>query len=220
MLIVSFLWLIFSLPVLTIVPASAALFHTLSKVVFPPGKGNGVFKVFFESYKENLIIGIKLNLLIILMVLITAEGLWTGYQIWRINIWGMLYMMLGIIIAFVVITAIVHIPPVLSYFEAPVSSVIRMAVYFAIRKPLRSILFTLLFVLMIYFIEAFPLALLIVPALYGDLIRAPLNRDFMIFAKENNLETDNIEEINEEEIISEQSTYDLDRKLNKKEKNK
>ena len=176
---------------------------------------------FDKAYKENLIIGIKLNLLIILMVLITAEGLWTGYQIWRINIWGMLYMMLGIIIAFVVITAIVHIPPVLSYFEAPVSSVIRMAVYFAIRKPLRSILFTLLFVLMLYFIEAFPLALLIVPALYGDLIRAPLNRDFMIFAKENNLETDNSEEISEEEeTISEQSTYDLDRILNKKEKNK
>ena len=216
MLIVSFLWLVFSLPVLTAVSASAALFHTLCKIIFGPGRGKGVFRDFFDSYKENLIPGMKLAAIVLVCVLFIAEGLWTGYQIWRINIWGMLYMMLGIVITFVFVTALIHVPPVLSRFEAPVSSIIRMAVYFAIRKPFRSIFFSLLFVLMMYFIESFPLALLIVPALYADLIRAPLDRDMTVFAKEHGLEEETIEEETEkEENAGKDSAVDLDERLSK-----
>ena len=79
MLIVSFLWLIFSLPVITLVSSSCALYHTTNKIIFGPGRGNGVWKDFFESYKLNLIPGIKLTLLVIVAGLFVAEGLWTGY---------------------------------------------------------------------------------------------------------------------------------------------
>lgn len=214
MLIVSFFWLIFSLPVFTIVASSAALFHTTNKIIFGPGRGKGVFKDFFNSYKENLIPGFKLGLIFVICVLFVAEGLWTGYQIWRLNIWGMLYMILGILITFVFIIASIHVPPVLSRFEAPVSSIIRMAIYFAIRKPFRSILFALLFLLMGFFVESFPLALLIVPALYADLIRAPLHKDMVVFAKENGLGEENVEEKEEEEEESKQvSLLDLEERF-------
>ena len=100
----------------------------------------------------------------------------------------MAYFVLGIVIAFVFLTTLVHIAPVLSRFEAPVSSILRMAVYFAIRKPIRSILFCALFLGMILSVYAFPLALMIVPALYTDLIRGPLEKDFTAFVQENGLE--------------------------------
>ena len=138
MLIVSFLWLIFSLPVITLVSSSCALYHTTNKIIFGPGRGNGVWKDFFESYKLNLIPGIKLTLLVIVAGLFVAEGLWTGYQIYKINIWGMLYMLLGILVSAVVITTIVYIPPILSRFYASTLSIVRMAAYFALKKPLRS----------------------------------------------------------------------------------
>ncbi len=198
MLIVSFLWFLFSLPLLTVTSASAALFHTTHKIIFGPGRGKGVFKDFFASYKENLIPGIKLSLIFIVCVAFIAEGLWTGYQIRKLNIWGMLYMMLGILVTFVFVITAVHVPPVLSRFDAPISSIIRMAVYFAIKKPLRSILFALLFLLMLYSIEAFPLALTVVPALYADLIRGPLDRDMTAFAEENGFGTGFGEELPEE----------------------
>ena len=105
MLIVSFLWLIFSLPVITLVSSSCALYHTTNKIIFGPGRGNGVWKDFFESYKLNLIPGIKLTLLVIVAGLFVAEGLWTGYQIYKINIWGMLYMLLGILVSVANLTA-------------------------------------------------------------------------------------------------------------------
>ena len=219
MLIVSFLWLLFSLPLVTVVPSSAALFHTTNKIIFGPGRGKGVFRDFFDSYKENLIPGIKLSLIILVCVAFVAEGLWTGYQIWRISIWGMLYMMLGILITFVFVITLVHIPPVLSRFDAPISSIIRMAVYFAIRKPLRSILFAFLFLAMIYSIEAFPLALLIVPAVYADLIRGPLDKDMTLFAQEHDLEQDSEQE-QEEELLEEESlsALDLEERFAKEEK--
>ena len=217
MLIVTFLWFLFSLPLITIIPSSAALYHTINKVVFGPKKGNGVFRDFFDSYKLNLVPGIKLSVITIIALLFVAEGLWTGYQIYKINIAGMLYMILGLVISPVVITTIIYIPPVLSRFAAPVLSIIRMAVYFAMKKPLRSILYFVLLVFMVLAIEAFPLALVIVPALYTDLIRTYLEKDFNKFIEENDLESIEVEEIVEEEDKEEEeeSSADLEEKFSK-----
>ena len=217
MLIATFLWFLFSLPLVTIIPSSAALYHTINKVVFGPKKGNGVFRDFFDSYKLNLVPGIKLSVITIIALLFVAEGLWTGYQIYKINIAGMLYMILGLVISPVVITTIIYIPPVLSRFAAPVLSIIRMAVYFAMKKPLRSILYFVLLVFMALAIEAFPLALVIVPALYTDLIRTYLEKDFSKFIEENDLESIEVEEIVEEEDKEEEeeSSADLEEKFSK-----
>lgn len=221
MFIVSFLWFVFALPVVTIIPSSAALYHTTNKVIFGPGRGNGVFKDFFDSYKLNLIPGIKLNMIAIVAALFIAEGLWTGYQFYRVSIWGMLYMMLGVIITAVVVTTLVYVPPVLSRFVAPVTSIIRIAVYFAIRKPFRSLAYLLLFLFMIYSIQAFPLALVIVPGLYADLVRTYLEKDMNQFIAENGLEEiaekEDIQESEEEET---DSMVDIEKKLSEDRKGK
>lgn len=217
LLIATFLWFVFSLPILTFVASSAALYHCTVKVIFGEKKGNGVFRDFFDSYRQNLIPGIKLSLIVIVAMLFVAEGLWTGYQIWRINIWGMLYLILGIVISSIVIAAIVYIPPVLSRFDAPVLSVIRIAVYFAMKKPFRSIFYLLLLGLLVLSIYAFPLAIVIVPGVYADLVRTYLERDLQKFIEENGLEEDEQaekEDVPEEE--TEESSVDLDKRFAEK----
>ena len=217
LLIATFLWFVFSLPILTFVASSAALYHCTVKVIFGEKKGNGVFRDFFDSYRQNLIPGIKLSLIVIIAMLFVAEGLWTGYQIWRINIWGMLYLILGIVISSIVIAAIVYIPPVLSRFDAPVLSVIRIAVYFAMKKPFRSIFYLLLLGLLVLSIYAFPLAIVIVPGVYADLVRTYLERDLQKFIEENGLEEDEQaekEDVPEEE--AEESSVDLDKRFAEK----
>jgi len=217
LLIATFLWFVFSLPILTFVASSAALYHCTVKVIFGEKKGNGVFRDFFDSYRQNLIPGIKLSLIVIIAMLFVAEGLWTGYQIWRINIWGMLYLILGIVISSIVIAAIVYIPPVLSRFDAPVLSVIRIAVYFAMKKPFRSIFYLLLLGLLVLSIYAFPLAIVIVPGVYADLVRTYLERDLQKFIEENGLEEDEQaekEDVPEEE--TEESSVDLDKRFAEK----
>ena len=211
LLIVTFLWFVFSLPILTVVASSAALYHCTVKVIFGEKKGNGVFRDFFDSYRQNLIPGIKLSLIVIIAMLFIAEGLWTGYQIWRISIWGMLYMILGIVISSIMISTIIYIPPVLSRFDAPILSIIRMAVYFAMKKPFRSFFYLLLLSLLVLSIYTFPLAIVIVPGVYADLVRTYLERDLQKFIEENGLEDDLAEdekEVPEEE--TEESSVDLD----------
>ena len=219
MLIVSFLWLVFSLPIFTIVASSAALYHTVTKIIFGPGRGNGVFKDFFDSYKTNLISGLKLFVIVIVLCLFIAEGLWTGYQFYKVSILGMLYMMLGIIITLVVTPALIYVSPVLSRFDAPITSILRISAFLTLKKPFRGILFVLLLALMGLLVSAFPLALLIVPALYADLIRGPLEVDLQNIIEENGLQ-DYVqeEEQPEEETVEEESAYDLDRKLSEKRK--
>lgn len=220
MLIATFLWFLFSLPLITIIPSSAALYHTINKVVFGPKKGNGVFRDFFDSYKINLVPGIKLSVISIIAILFVVEGLWTGYQIYKLSIWGMLYMMLGLIISPIVITTIIYIPPVLSRFVAPIISIIRLSVYFAMKKPFRSICYFILLLFMVLAIYAFPLAVVIVPSLYTDLVRTYLERDLNKFIEENDLDSIEVEEIVEEEIDEEeQSSADLEEKFSK-ERNK
>ena len=60
MMIVSFFWMVCCLPVVTILPATAALFHTTTKVI--RGNGNGVARDFFLSFKDSLKKGVLLSL--------------------------------------------------------------------------------------------------------------------------------------------------------------
>ena len=217
MLIATFLWFVFSLPVLTVVASSSALYHTMTKVVFGPKRGNGVFRDFFDSYKLNLVPGIKLFFIILIAGLFVAEGLWTGNQIYKLNIWGMLYMILGLLISAVVITTVIYIPPVLSRFVAPILSIIRLSVYFAMKKPFRNLFYLLLFLFLVYAIYAFPLALVIVPALFADLVRTYLEKDLQQFIKDNDLEEMNLIEKEEEEEVEEESIIDLEKRISEKE---
>ncbi len=220
MIIVSLLWLLFSMPVVTIVASCSALYHTVNKIIFGPGRGNGVFKDFFESYKQNLVPGIKLTLILRVLAFFIFEGLWTGYQFYKVSILGMLYFGLGIIITLVVGTMIINIAPVLSRFDAPISSIFRMSIYFAMKHPLRSIFNVLLLIAMFWAVEMLPLALVIVPALYTDLIRAPLEKDMLQIIKDNNLVSLVAEEPEDQpaEETAAASSYDLNEKMSKQRK--
>ena len=215
MVIVSILWIIFSIPLVTLVPSSAALFHTVRQVIFGPGRGNGILKDFYTSFKDNLKDGIKLSLISILIIAITAEGLWTGYQIWKINIWGLLYMILGIALSFVLIPMIIFIPPALSRFEAGIGTILRIAAMLAMKKPLRSAFFVLLLYVLITIVQIIPLALLVVPALFTDLIRPSVMKDLDEIYQENA-----VTEEEEEEIEEEDSRVDLDKALSEKKEEK
>ena len=219
MLIATFLWFVFSIPLITVVASSAALYHTTYKVIFGPKKGNGIFADFFASYKENLVPGIKLTLIVLVALFFVFEGLWTGYQIYKLSIWGMLYMILGVVISSVIICTIIYIPPVLSRFVAPIISVIRLAVYFAMKKPLRSLFYLILLGAMYLAISTFPLFIVIVPAVYSDFVRAYLEKDFDAFIKENNLADTDIEAKETKEEVEEESSLDLENKLSSKKGN-
>ena len=60
-LLLSICWAIFSIPVITIGPATAALYYGMHKIV--QGENIRVFRIFLKSFRENLKQGIVLSLI-------------------------------------------------------------------------------------------------------------------------------------------------------------
>ena len=185
MLIVSFFWIIFSLPIVTVVPSTAALYHTTNKVIFGPGRGNGVFKCFWDTFKENLKKGLFLSLIIVVALAFIAEGLWTGYQLFKVNVFGMLYMILGILITIAIVPAMTYAPVMLSRFDAPLTTIIRLSLYFSLKKPLMNVLSIVLIGFFALLLEIFPLSIMITPALYADFLRPFMEKSLKKFIEEN-----------------------------------
>lgn len=195
MIIVSLYWVVCCLPVVTIMPACAALYHTVNKVVF--GNGNGVTREFFKSLKAALKPGVLLSVLTAVVGGLVAFGVYTGLQIWDAGIFGTIYMAAGVLIAFVLLTTLVYIAPALSRFEGNVSVILRLAMYFSMKNQFRSGWYVVLLGLAFWVVDFFPLLLLVVPALYVDLIRGGTEKAMKAYIHDaglDDVETDEPEE--------------------------
>lgn len=186
MMIVSFFWVLCCLPVVTILPACAALYYTVNKVIF--GSGNGVVKAFFKSFVAALKPGILLTVLTLVFGALIGFGLFTGSRIWDAGIFGAGYMAAGVLIAAVVLPMLIFIPPTLSRFDGGISVILRLSMYFSGRKLLRSLWYVALLAAAIWVTEFFPLLLLVVPALYTDLIRAGVEKTMTAYIRDAGLE--------------------------------
>lgn len=195
MIIVSLYWVICCLPVVTVLPACAALYHTVNKVIF--GNGNGVTKDFFSAFKAAVKPGVALTVLIEAVGALVAFGIYTGLQIWDAGIFGTVYMAAGVLIGFVLLTTLIYVAPTLSRFEGGVSVVLRLSMYFAMKNQFRSAWYVILLGLAFWSVDFFPLLLLVVPALYTDLIRNGTEKLMNSYIRDAGLE--------EAEVIPEQA---------------
>ena len=212
MIIVSLYWVICCLPVVTVLPACAALYHTVSKVIF--GNGNGVTKDFFSAFKAALRPGVALTLLLEVVGALVAFGIYTGLQIWDASMFGTVYMAAGILIGFICLTSLVYVAPTLSRFEGGISVILRLSVYFAMKNQFRSAWYVILLGLAFWSVEFFPLLLLVMPALYSDLIRPGTEKVMNGYIQLAGLEETEAEEtLPEQETLADVSPLEMDKLL-------
>ena len=216
MMIVSFYWVICCIPVVTIMPATAALYHSVNKVVF--GSGSGLTRDFFASLKGALKPGIWLSLLLAAMGGLLYLGIHSALQLWSSGVLGAIYMAVGVLIALVLLPAVIYVGPVLAKFEGGVNMVLRLALYLSSKKLLQSIWFVILLAAAAAAVDFYPLLLLIVPALYVDLIRGGVNKRIREYMEREGL-TDPDEDAPESEPAAQDlSAAELDKLLEEKDK--
>ena len=208
MMIVSFFWVLCCLPVVTILPACAALYHTVNKVVF--GNGAGVTRDFFRAFRGALKPGVVLSILCAVFGGLIAFGLYTGSRIWDAGVFGAAYMAAGVLIALVCLPMLIFIPPALSRFEGGISVILRLALYFSGKKRLRSLWYVALLAALCWAVDFFPLLLMVVPALYTDLIRGGVEKTMTQYIRDAGLEEEAPEEAPEAAPQEEISVSDLD----------
>lgn len=187
MMIVSFYWLICCLPLVTILPACAGLYYATTHAVFKDG-GGGVTKAFFEAFKGACKPGILLSVVADILAVLIYLGIITGLQTWEENLFWAFYLVTGLFIAFLLVSALIFLGPVLSRFSADTTVILRLAFYFSGQHFFKSIFRVLLLAVMAFMVDFFPLLLLIVPALYTDLIHGGVEKSMEEFINSSQLE--------------------------------
>lgn len=211
MMIVSFYWVVCCLPVVTILPACAALYHSVAGVVM--GRGNGVTRDFFTAFRDALRPGVALTAVLGVLTGLVCFGIYTGTKIWSVGIFGTVYMAAGILVVIPLAAMLVFVPPVLARFEGGASVIVRLAMYFSGKHLLRSVWYLLLLAAAVWSVEFFPLLLLVIPAVYMDLIRGGTEKIMNQYIREAGLE-DEQESVSEEaEGAQEPSALALDKLL-------
>lgn len=212
MIIVSLYWVLCCIPVVTVLPACAALYHTVNRVVC--GNGNGVTRDFFRAFKDALKPGVLLTVLVVLVGALVAFGIYTGTRIWDAGLFGTVYMAAGVLIGFVCLTTLVYVAPTLSRFEGGISVVLRLSMYFAMKNQFRSGWFVLLLGLSFWCVDFFPLLLLVMPALYTDLVRGGMEKVMGAYIRDAGLEEAAApEQPAQEAQIQEVSALEMDKLL-------
>ncbi len=212
MIIVSLYWVLCCIPVVTVLPACAALYHTVNKVIF--GNGNGVTRDFFGAFKAALKPGVVLTILIEVVGALVAFGIYTGLQIWDAGMFGTVYMAAGVLIGFVCLTTLLYVAPTLSRFEGGISMVLRLSMYFAMKNQFRSAWFAVLLGLAFWSVDFFPLLLLVMPALYTDLIRGGTEKVMLAYIRDAGLEDEDAAQQEENQTgIEDVSPLEMDKLL-------
>jgi|LSQX01.3.fsa_nt_gb uncharacterized membrane protein YesL len=188
MMIVSFLWLISCIPIITIIPATAAMFHTTTKVIRQ--SGTGVVRDFFTSLGNSLKKGVPLSLICIVLALLLYTALNFGAQMWQESIVWAIYYVFGFFLAFIFITMLLFVPPTLSRFESGSITTIWLSLYLASRNIIRTIWFLILLGLISLLVYIYPITILILPGLYYDLICGGMEKTLQAFIRERGLEED------------------------------
>ena len=185
LMILSFFWLICCVPVLTILPATAALYHTTVRVVH--GRGDGVAKDYFHALAGSLKKGIPLSLITAGAGSLLAYSLYIGHQMMERSLAGTFYYFFGIVLAFLLAAAALHLVPALATFEGSVGMYLRLSMYFSAKNLLKTALRMLLLALVVLMVDFYPIALLLLPGVYMDLVAPGMKKMTDRFMEENGL---------------------------------
>ena len=185
LMILSFFWLICCVPVLTLLPASAAMYHTMVKVVHR--QGSGVAKDYFHAFAGSLKKGIPLSLIVTGAGALLMYALYIGRQMAEKSLAGTFYYVFGLGLAFLLIAGVLHLVPALATFEGSVGMYLRLGMYFSGMNLLKTLLRLLLLCVVALMADFYPIALLILPGVYMDLVSPGLKKMTDRFMADNGI---------------------------------
>lgn len=180
-MVLGLMWLVLCLPIITIGPASTALYYTMVKVI--RRERSYLFKEFFRSFKLNFKQGAIITLIYAVLVALmyfdfayvralTEEGSKYGAVLFGA------FIVLGIFVVF----TMVYIFPVLSRFTVTLKNLFKWSFFMAIRHIGWTLLMAVLFIgtaLMLYFSFFYmPPLILFLPGLYTLIVSFPMERIF------------------------------------------
>lgn len=170
--VINLLWLICSLPIITIGPSTCALYYTVVKCV--RRERGYVFKEFFHSFKSNFkqgtIIGIMNIFLFIVMYFNISLSLTPNSKT------STLTLAIYIAVSFIFYILFLYCYPNLSRFVLPIKNLFINSFLMSIRHFFSTIIMSVLLFGCIYALKLYPMAIFFLPVLCCLLISMVMER--------------------------------------------
>lgn len=175
------LWLILSLPVITIGSASCALYYTVVKVV--RRKRETVVRAFFYSFRQNLRQGMAITLIYaVWMGMMTV--IIRGYQEGSVDFLnGYVLTTLLVLMGVPFLFTIVYIVPVISRFSMKLGGQFQLALILSMKFLPYTIYLILLMGLAVLILYQFTSWIFVVPGFYALISSLPMERILVDYIK-------------------------------------
>jgi len=178
----SVLWLVCCIPVVTIGPATAALYYAVTKCV--RRLEGGVCRSFFHSFGQNWRQGVPATLLVLPLVALTVLGWWFVFSVGANRPWG-----LGALLGYGILTAlpmgmVLYLFPVQARFEYTMGGLFRAALHLSMGHLLRTLLLRVTSAVTAYISVALLLPAFILPAVCMLVYSLVLEGVFRAFSPE------------------------------------
>lgn len=143
-MIINIMFILFSLPIVTIVPSAAAMYYTLTKL--HNQEIDSIFFCFFRSFKQNLKQGIFTGIILIivggilLFDLLNMPNLLTQQSSFMSNISGIFVGLFSLLFFFILL----YLAPILSRYNVSTKYLFLNALLFSIKNLFTTILLAFL----------------------------------------------------------------------------
>ena len=187
-LLLSVLWLVFSLPVITVGGASAALYYTARKVL---RRDIGhVTKEFLRCFRGNFRQATVLWLILLGVLAFLAGDIWLVCGLCRSGILHRSVLYLLLVLAALVLTWGQFLFSYLSRFSDSTAAILRNCIRIVLSNPLAALGIAALLAAALFFLWDIPGGILLVPAGVGLLCGRLTDRVFQKYMSRETLEED------------------------------
>ncbi len=179
MLVLSLLWLILCLPIITIGPASTAFYYTVVKVI--RRERSYLLKEFFRSFLLNFKQGAVLTLIYVVFIVVSYVDFCYAMQLMKEGKqFGSVMMGIFIVLCVFVIFSMVYVFPVLSRFTVTIKNLFKWAFFLSIRHIGWTLLIAFMFVafgvIMVFSFFWMPPLVIILPGVYTLVASFPMEK--------------------------------------------
>lgn len=180
-MVLGVLWLLLCIPVITIGPASTALYYTMVKVI--RRERSYLLKEFFRSFKLNFKQGALITVIYAVLAGVMAfDFLYVRQMSEEGSKYGSILLGTLLVLAIFIVFTAVYIFPVLSRFTITVKNLFKWSFFLSVRHIGWTILLAVLFignaVMLYYSFFYMPPLIIFLPGLYTLLVSFPMEHIF------------------------------------------
>lgn len=186
--ILSLLWLVFSIPIVTIGASTTALYYTINKVI--RHNRSHVWREFWSSFKSNFKQSTLVWLILILLYYLLGVDSIFVYNLAKAGKVGIWLLAPFIVTGFLVMMWMLYMFGYIARFYNSLKGTMKNCAFLVIRHLLRSFLVVLVFIATVVIFLFLPVTIIILPAAGMYLINLILETIFVKYMTDEDLEAE------------------------------